>query len=86
MGNESFSNLFSAYIKNSTKIVKCHTLTNGKLSAIFTEKESRSERAWACSKNLKSFEKTFDEKWEGGRICSSFACDHSNFFEKDGAS
>ena len=85
---ESFSNLFSAYLTNSTRIVKCHTIANGKLSAIFTEKGSRSERAWACSKNLKRFEKTMDGEWEEGRICSSFACDDSNFlmfFEKDGA-
>ena len=86
---ESFDNLFEACLKKRTRSVKCHTIANGKLSAIFTKKESSSAIDWSCSSDFENFRKNFEEKWEEGKICSSFACDDNNFltfFEEDGAS
>ena len=86
---KSFYKLFQAYLGKGTRSVKCHTIANGKLSAIFTKKESSSAITWSYSPDFANFKKAIDKTWEEGKICSSFACDDNNFlmvFEEDGAS
>ena len=85
---ETFLKLFSASLKNNTRSVKCHTIANGKLSAIFTAKESRVTNYWAYTPNVNCCQKFLDMQYKDGKICSSFACDSNNFlmyFEKNGA-
>ena len=83
---ETFYEMFTAHLKNKNRIVKCHTIANGKISAIFTEKDSWIETNWTYSSNFEAFREQFDHITKKGYICSSFACDNNNFltFFKEG--
>lgn len=76
---DCFFDLFSVYLGIQTRSVKCHTIANGKLSAIFTKKKGSGNVSWADAQNLTEVESTFDRKKRNGKICSSFACDKNNF-------
>ena len=84
---DCFYDLFSVYLEAQTRSVKCHTISNGKLSAIFTKKKSSGHVSWAASYNLEQVQDIFDDKKRNRKICSSFACDDYNFlmfFKEDG--
>ena len=73
------SELFNAYLKENTRSVNCHTIANGKLSAIFTNKESVSAVTGTYSSTFEYFKKYFDQSYKEGKICSSFACNNRFF-------
>ena len=73
------SELFNAYLKENTISLNCHTVANGKLSAIFTNTRSESAVTGTYSSTFKYFKKYFDKCYKEGKICSSFACDDSFF-------
>ena len=83
---ENYIDLFFVYLK-SNRSVKCHTIANGKLSAIFHRKEGGTQAELLHSVDFEGFKKFF--KTQEGKICSSFSCDDNNFlmvFQEDGAS
>ena len=76
---KTFLELFDAHLKSQNRSVKCHAIANGKISAIFTNKDSRIKTNWAYSPNLVTFREQLVHGNRKGLICSSFACDDNNF-------
>ena len=76
---ETFMELFDAHLKNNYRLVKCHTIANGKISAVFTERDSRIKTSWAYTPNFVTFREQLVHGMTKGLICSSFACDDNNF-------